>query len=91
VNDTLRRRGCIGPVTPPVGLSPEMLREVTDALIAAPNGLSATEAATAAGVCRVTARKYLEHLADTTLAQRKQHYGGVGRPEVRYYPAPFPT
>jgi two-component system CitB family sensor kinase len=74
------------PVDPPQGVSPETLREITDALIAAPDGLSAAQAATATGVTRVTARKYLEYLANTALAQRKQHYGGVGRPEVRFYP-----
>jgi response regulator of citrate/malate metabolism len=72
-------------LTLPKGLSPETLREITDALIAAPDGLSAAQAATATGVTRVTARKYLEHLANTALAQRKQHYGAVGRPEVRFY------
>ena len=77
-------------LTLPKGLSPETLRGITAALIAAPNGLSAAEAATAGGVSRVTARKYLEHLANTTLAQRRQHHGGVGRPEVRFY-LPLPS
>ena len=36
------------------------------------------------GVSRVTARRYLEYLADSGLAQRRPHYGQVGRPEVWY-------
>lgn len=47
-------------------------------------GLSAVAVADAVGVARVTARRYLEYLADNGLARRKPHYGGVGRPEVRY-------
>ncbi|MCP2255362.1 Response regulator of citrate/malate metabolism [Prauserella aidingensis] len=47
-------------------------------------GLSAAAVADAVGVARVTARRYLEYLADNGLARRKPHYGGVGRPEVRY-------
>ena len=33
---------------------------------------------------RVTARRYLEHLADVGLAVRSLRYGGGGRPEVEY-------
>ncbi|GAA1218932.1 response regulator [Prauserella alba] len=47
-------------------------------------GMSAAAVADAVGVARVTARRYLEYLADNGLARRKPHYGGVGRPEVRY-------
>ena len=36
------------------------------------------------GVSRITARRYLEHLADTGAAERTQRYGQVGRPETRY-------
>ena len=36
------------------------------------------------GVARITARRYLEHLADTGTAERTQRYGQVGRPETRY-------
>jgi response regulator of citrate/malate metabolism len=33
---------------------------------------------------RVTARRYLEYLADHGLAMRQPRYGHVGRPELRY-------
>jgi response regulator of citrate/malate metabolism len=46
--------------------------------------LSATEVATALGASRVTARRYLEHLADAGQVDRRPRYGGSGRPEVEY-------
>ena len=36
------------------------------------------------GVSRITARRYLEHLADTGAAERTLRYGQVGRPETQY-------
>ncbi|WP_437440963.1 hypothetical protein [Rathayibacter oskolensis] len=33
---------------------------------------------------RVTARRYLEHLADTGVAERAPRYGSPGRPELEY-------
>ncbi|GAA1450749.1 hypothetical protein GCM10009641_83780 [Mycobacterium cookii] len=60
----------------------DSLRAVVEALRQRPNGLSATEAATAVGVSRVTARRYLEHLADEGRVTRSPRYGGAGRPEV---------
>ena len=73
-------------VTPlPKGMSAETLREVTAAVRAAADGLSASEAAAAVGISRVTARRYLEHLASTGLAERQPRYSGAGgRPEVAY-------
>ena len=47
-------------------------------------GLSANEVATRIGASRVTARRYLEHLADTGQVFRTPRYGGPGRPEVEY-------
>ncbi|MET7396465.1 response regulator [Dactylosporangium sp. NPDC005572] len=49
-------------------------------------GLSAAEAAARTGTSRVTARRYLEHLADTGRVVREPRYGGPGRPEVEYRP-----
>ena len=46
--------------------------------------LSAAEVAALVGASRVTARRYLEHLADCTLVVRRSRYGGTGRPEVEY-------
>jgi response regulator of citrate/malate metabolism len=68
----------------PKGIGAESLRHVTDLLRAADRPLSATEVATDLGVSRVTARRYLEHLADTGALVRGQRYGRSGRPEVEY-------
>ncbi len=68
----------------PKGMSAETLRLVTDRLRAATSAVSATELAEAAGTSRVTARRYLEHLADSGLADRQSRYGRSGRPEVEY-------
>ena len=69
----------------PKGLDPATLDLVLTALRAAP-GLSAAEVAARAGTSRVTARRYLEHLAEVGLAVRAHRYGGPGRPEVEYRP-----
>ena len=75
----------------PKGMSLDSLRSVVEALRQAPDGLSATEAGTAIGVSRVTARRYLEHLADEGRVTRSPRYGGTGRPEVGYvWSAPEP-
>ena len=68
----------------PKGMSPDSLRRVTAVLREASGGLSATEVAEAMGASRVTARRYLEYLADQGLVQRKPRYGGGGRPEVAF-------
>lgn len=70
----------------PKGMSGETLQAVTDVLVSAAEGLSAAAAADLTGVSRVTARRYLEYLAESGLADRRPHYGQVGRPEVRFYP-----
>ncbi len=66
----------------PKGMSAETMAAVVAALREVP--LSATEAADAVGASRVTARRYLEHLADSGRAERHPRYGGSGRPEVEY-------
>ncbi|GAB3666643.1 response regulator [Nocardioides korecus] len=68
----------------PKGMSLDSLRQVTEALRAAPTGMSAKEVAEVIGVSRVTARRYLEHLADDGSVDRSPRYGGTGRPEVAY-------
>ncbi|MFD9816871.1 response regulator [Streptomyces sp. NPDC059080] len=72
------------PAALPKGLTSATLRAVTDALRAAPDGLSATEAGAGVGISRITARRYLEYLVDTGRAARAPQYGQVGRPELRY-------
>ncbi|TNC19826.1 response regulator [Amycolatopsis alkalitolerans] len=78
---TLRAPGQ-GPL--PKGMSAETLEAIAAALRTEPGGMPAGAAARATGVARVTARRYLEYLADSGLARREPHYGQVGRPEVWY-------
>lgn len=68
----------------PKGMSPDSLRQVTAVLRQAVAGLSATEVAGSIGASRVTARRYLEHLAEQGRVDRSSRYGGSGRPEVEY-------
>lgn len=67
----------------PKGLSAETLERVTiSARDRSP--LSAAEAASALGMSRVAARRYLEHLADAGRVERSARYGTPGRPETEY-------
>lgn len=68
----------------PKGMSAETLRAVTEAVRDADAARSATEVADLVGSSRVTARRYLEHLADAGLVDRQARYGRGGRPEVEY-------
>jgi response regulator of citrate/malate metabolism len=68
----------------PKGMSSETLRDITAAVRGAEHPLSAREAAEAVGTSRITARRYLEHLADAGQVERHPRYGGSGRPEVEY-------
>ena len=72
------------PSSLPKGMSPESLDAVVAVLRPSDVSLSAAEVAAAVGASRVTARRYLEHLADSTLVVRRSRYGGTGRPEVEY-------
>jgi response regulator of citrate/malate metabolism len=79
---TLRTRGSAAAL--PKGMSAESLRQVTQVLRASATPLSASEVAEKVGASRVTARRYLEHLAEEGLVDRAPRYGGSGRPEVEY-------
>lgn len=68
----------------PKGMSPDSLDAVIAVLRPSRQGLSATEVAMVLGASRVTARRYLEHLADSRLVVRRSRYGSAGRPEVEY-------
>jgi response regulator of citrate/malate metabolism len=74
----------------PSGSSPlpkGMGRETLNAVVAAvrgADGLSAAETAERIGASRITARRYLEYLADSGLVDRAPRYGGAGRPELEY-------
>ncbi|GAB4098708.1 response regulator [Sinomonas halotolerans] len=74
------------PVAPPLpkGLSGETLAAVRDYLRSRDAAVSAAEVTEAVGVSRVTARRYLEHLADTGELVRSARYGSPGRPEKEY-------
>ena len=72
------------PSSLPKGMSADSLDAVVAVLRPAVGSLSSTEVAAAVGASRVTARRYLEHLADSGLAVRRSRYGGTGRPEVEY-------
>jgi response regulator of citrate/malate metabolism len=76
-----------GTETPPLpkGMSAPTLDAVVAALRDATAGLSAAAASDGIGVSRVTARRYLEYLADNGLAARRLQYGQVGRPELWYH------
>ena len=68
----------------PKGMTQQTLDAVASSVRAASEGLSATEAGEQVGASRVTARRYLEYLADTGVVLRTQRYGGPGRPEISY-------
>lgn len=64
-----------------------MTRETLAIVVGALEGFgeaSAGQVAEFLGVSRITARRYLEHLADSGAAERTLRYGQVGRPETRY-------
>ena len=66
------------------GIAPETLAAVVEALRSRGGALSAGEVATAVAVSRVTARRYLEHLAEAGQVDRVPRYGAPGRPEHEY-------
>lgn len=70
----------------PAGVQGETLDAVRAALSEAPDGLSASEVGARCGMSRVTARRYLEHLAESGAVRREPRYGGPGRPEMAYRP-----
>jgi response regulator of citrate/malate metabolism len=74
------------PVAPlPKGLSPETMALVRDVLRdAGGEGVSASECAERTGLSRVSARRYLEHCAQSGTAVVQARYGGTGRPERRF-------
>ena len=68
----------------PKGMSPQSLDAVVAVMRPSDDGLSAGEVAETVGASRVTARRYLEHLAESGLVIRRSRYGRAGRPEVEY-------
>ena len=51
-------------------------------------GQSAAELAEGLGVSRVTARRYLESMADAGMLERRPRYGSAGRPVLEYTVVP---
>ncbi|MEU9015322.1 response regulator [Streptomyces sp. NPDC048479] len=68
----------------PKGLSGATLSLIADIMCNAGRPVTAEETARTVGLGRVTARRYLEHLADAGLVQRTPLYAGVGRPTIVY-------
>jgi response regulator of citrate/malate metabolism len=68
----------------PKGLSSATRGVVLDVLRARDTPLPAAEVARVAGLSRVTARRYLDHLARAGLVELTLQYGSPGRPEHRY-------
>ncbi|HKU09979.1 MAG TPA: response regulator [Sinomonas sp.] len=68
----------------PKGLSLDTLEAIRAFVRDKGAAVSATEVTEAVGVSRVTARRYLEHLADAGVLTRSARYGTPGRPEKEY-------
>jgi response regulator of citrate/malate metabolism len=68
----------------PKGLNATTLDNVRSALRDAGEPLTASEVAGRCGLSRVTARRYLEHLAVEGAVDLSMRYGGTGRPEHLY-------
>lgn len=68
----------------PKGLSSSTLGSVQEFLQEQQDAVSATEVMDALGMSRVTARRYLEYLADAGTVSRTARYGTPGRPENEY-------
>ena len=68
----------------PKGLSEGTLDAVIEFLRAQPGPVSASEVMDQLGMSRVTARRYLEYLADEGTVLRSPRYGTPGRPENEY-------
>jgi response regulator of citrate/malate metabolism len=68
----------------PKGLSVSTLEAVQEFLKGQSDAVSATQVMDALGMSRVTARRYLEYLADAGTVSRSPRYGTPGRPENEY-------
>lgn len=72
------------PIALPKGLAGGTLAGVTGLLRASSTPVSAAEVTEELGISRVTARRYLEYLADDGAVLRSPRYGTPGRPENEY-------
>ena len=69
----------------PKGFNRATLDKVLNYLRECQTGASADEVATAIGVARVTARRYLDYMEKCKLIKVDIQYGSVGRPINQYY------
>ncbi len=76
--------GGAGAGLPPKGIDVNTLQLIAGYLMQAQRALSAEEVAAGLGISRITARRYLEHLAGLGKVMVEQVYGSVGRPLKRY-------
>ncbi|MGO1511387.1 MAG: response regulator [Actinomycetales bacterium] len=72
------------PAALPKGLAPRTMEMVTEALHVAGEPVSAEDLAERVGMSRVAARRYLEHLVATGLAEVRPRFGRSGRPQHLY-------
>ncbi|MCM3239696.1 response regulator [Heyndrickxia oleronia] len=70
--------------TLPKGLNMFTLQQITTFMKGESVSKSAEEVATAVGIARVTARRYLDYLEKTGVIRLDVQYGSVGRPVNRY-------
>ncbi|MGC5628085.1 response regulator [Georgenia sp. Z1344] len=68
----------------PKGLAQRTMEMVTEALREVGGPVSADDVAERVGMSRVAARRYLEHLAATGLAEVRPRFGRSGRPQHLY-------
>ncbi|HEX7055941.1 MAG TPA: response regulator [Bacilli bacterium] len=68
----------------PKGLHKATLQQIMLTLVNEQKPLSAEEVAELSGLARVTARRYLEYLAQTGQVRLEIDYHGIGRPTNRY-------
>jgi response regulator of citrate/malate metabolism len=68
----------------PKGLNATTLDHVRDAVRVSGTAMTASEVAGRCGLSRVTARRYLEHLAVDGVVTLSMRYGKTGRPEHLY-------
>lgn len=69
----------------PKGFNRTTLDKVLQFVKTSKDAVSADEVATAIGVARVTARRYLDFLEKQNFINVDVHYGGVGRPINHYF------
>ena len=63
---------------------PDAVQTEVRTLLGENPGQSAAEVAEGLGVSRVTARRYLESMADAGMLERRPRYGAAGRPVLEY-------